>query len=85
MRAVVLFIDWLFAEYPLRKLYCDVTETSLSQFKAARRYTKLEAVLREDVRTDTGYEDRLYLAIYSDTWERGVTPRIRAAREGGRL
>lgn len=85
MRAVVLFVDWLFAEYPIRKLYCDVTTTTLSQFAVVRRYAEVEAVLSNDARTANGYEDRLYLAIYADSWHRLVAPQIRRARTAGRI
>ncbi|MDA8103513.1 MAG: GNAT family protein [Nitrospiraceae bacterium] len=76
LEAAMLFIRYLFAHYPLRKLYVDTPSFNLPQFASAAAEGLLveEGRLRDHQYFDNRYWDRIIYALYQDKarsfWER---------------
>jgi RimJ/RimL family protein N-acetyltransferase len=64
-----VFIDYLFATYPLDKLYFEVPEYNLHQFaKGYRDLMHCEAILKGHIRYGGRKYDRMTLALYRTEW-----------------
>jgi RimJ/RimL family protein N-acetyltransferase len=64
-----LFINYLFATFPLRKLYGDVVALNLDSFiSALGRVIVEEGRLRQHVFAEGTYHDLVIIAIYRDDW-----------------
>jgi RimJ/RimL family protein N-acetyltransferase len=68
-----LLIDFLFAAYPLRKLYGEVLASNLRQF-GSTPYRE-EGRLREHSWVNGCYEDMIIVALYRDDWNQGAARR----------
>lgn len=70
MAAVGLFLEYLFAGWPFRKLYLETPEYNLSQFASAvdRGIFRVEARLEEFIFLADKYWDVLFLAVDRDMW-----------------
>jgi RimJ/RimL family protein N-acetyltransferase len=77
MVACGLFIDVLFDEWPLRKLYAEIAEYNVSQFRSAIDKFCVEAVLRGHIERQGRTWDSLVLAIDRETWVEAYRPLIR--------
>lgn len=69
MEGVTLFVDHVFAAFPYRKIYAEVTESAYSQFATgAGRVFDVEGQLVEHQWTGGSYEDMYVLAIHRQKW-----------------
>jgi RimJ/RimL family protein N-acetyltransferase/acyl carrier protein len=69
MEAMVLYINYLFAVFPLRKLTAEVIDFNWSQFAAGEgRMFVTEGVLKEHEFHDGRYWDVHLLAIFREAW-----------------
>ena len=69
MTAAGLFFQYVFACWPLRKLYMDVAEFNYDQFASgAGRFFEEEGRLREHLFLDGRLWDQLTLALYRESW-----------------
>jgi RimJ/RimL family protein N-acetyltransferase/acyl carrier protein len=69
MEAMRLFIDYLFAVFPLRKLVAEIFEFNWHQFSAGEgRVFATEGVLKEHEFHDGRYWDLYLVAIFRDSW-----------------
>jgi RimJ/RimL family protein N-acetyltransferase len=81
LEAFELLIDYLFMQFPLRKLYGEVGGHSFQQFPAiASGAAQLEGTLKAHEFYDGRYWDLYQYAIYRDDWLAA-----QAARQSGRL
>jgi RimJ/RimL family protein N-acetyltransferase len=85
LQGVTLFIDYLFAQFPFRKLYGEVAEVNLPAFRSGLgRLFVEEGCLRGHAFHDGRYEDLIVGAIYRDAWvnredvQRRLTTAVRA-------
>ncbi len=64
-----LFVDYLFAVWPFRKLYAESAEYNYRQFSSgADRYFVEEGRLREHRYYLGSYYDEIIVALYRETW-----------------
>ena len=69
MEGVTLFVDHVFAAFPYRKIYAEVTESAYNQFATgAGRVFDVEGQLVEHQWTGGSYEDMYVLAIHRQKW-----------------
>lgn len=67
IEALLLLSNYLFATWPFRKLYMEVSEFNLEQFKSAvDEFLHVEGQLKEHQYFDGRYWDTLYLALYRE-------------------
>lgn len=70
MEGAALVIDYAFRIWPLHKLYAEVLESNLPQFRAATRSLfAVEARLGGDVWYDDQRWDKFILALYRERWD----------------
>jgi RimJ/RimL family protein N-acetyltransferase len=75
VEAGALFLNHLFRNLPLTKIYFEVTEETLSQFEAARRLGLVEeARLREHLLYDGARHDLILFALYRRDWPNATLP-----------
>ncbi|MDH4146528.1 MAG: GNAT family N-acetyltransferase [Acidimicrobiia bacterium] len=66
---LALIIDFLFSNWPLRKLYAEVAEYSLSSFgNSLSKFALTEAVYREKIYRMGRYWDQHVLVLDRDHW-----------------
>lgn len=70
MSGLCLFLEYLFAGWPFRKLYLETPEFNLSRFASAvdRGILRVEARLEEFVYLADRYWDVLFLSVDRNTW-----------------
>ena len=69
LEAVEMLIDYLFVNFPFRKLYAEVLEPNLARFGVlAGGLFTVEGRLREHEFADGRWVDHVSLALYRDTW-----------------
>ncbi len=70
MAGTALFFEYLFAGWPLRKLYLETPEYNLGQFSSAvdRGLLRVEARLEEFVFLADRYWDMLFLSVSRESW-----------------
>ena len=69
MFGAALFIDYVFRTWNFHKLYLEVAEYNLPQFRAGiGRMFELEGRFREHLWYDGRRWDQVHLALYRDTW-----------------
>jgi hypothetical protein len=70
LSGAVLFVNYLFRTWPLRKLYAEVTQYNYERFRSeSGRIFRLEGCLRQHFFLDGRYWDEYLLAIYREDWE----------------
>jgi hypothetical protein len=68
---VALFLDYVFTCWNFEKLYLEVTEYNLAQFRSGMgRFFDVEARLRGHVWYAGRRWDQLTLALYRERWQR---------------
>lgn len=73
LEGVLIFLNYLFSTFPLRKLYLEVPEFNLTQFSAGvGTIMQSEGVLKEHDYFEGRYWDLHILAIYRDRIEGAV-------------
>lgn len=87
MEGMALFITALFADWPLRQLFADCTEESLSGFAGITKMPPFQVVGRyPDDRYIRGeYVDRVILNVTRDRWSSSWGPLVRARERGEAL
>jgi RimJ/RimL family protein N-acetyltransferase len=75
--AVVLFMQYLFQNWPFRKLYFDVVEFNLAQFASISKVGNEEGRLKEHTYFDGRYWDNVILAVHRDQFAHWVRKRGR--------
>jgi RimJ/RimL family protein N-acetyltransferase len=69
MEATLFFMNYLFAVWPLRKLYADVVEFNLSQFESGEgKAFHTEGVLKQHHYFGGRHWDQHVLAAYREEW-----------------
>jgi hypothetical protein len=80
MLGVVLFIEYSFRHWDLRKMYMELPEYNLEQFVSGNeRFFEIEGRLVGHTFYDGQHWDELVLAIYRDTFAQVREPLLRAA------
>jgi RimJ/RimL family protein N-acetyltransferase len=75
IEACALFISYLFAMFPLRKLYFEGPDYNVEQYASALRNLLIEeGRLKGHLYYDGRYADFVTLALYRETWEHRVAP-----------
>jgi RimJ/RimL family protein N-acetyltransferase len=78
---LALFIDYVFACWNFHKLYMEVAEYNLPQFKSSiGRFVEVEGRLRKHLWYDGRAWDQLFLALYRDRWYEQSGRLLSAAR-----
>jgi hypothetical protein len=84
-RGLLLTLDYLFAGWPLRKIYFDIPAYNVAQIGRALR-TRLsdEGVLREHIYLNDQFHDLRIAALYRDRWRewKDSMPSLSAERGG---
>jgi RimJ/RimL family protein N-acetyltransferase len=74
--ATALFMDWLFQNLPLRKVYHEVYAYNPSVVRIWRKLGLVEeGVFKQDRYLDGAYWDLHVFALYRDAWT-GIRPRV---------
>ena len=66
--ALVLFVDFLFQGWDLRKIYVEVAEYNLGQFSSLVSLLDVEARLKQHVYLDGRHWDMIIAALRRDCW-----------------
>lgn len=67
---IVLFVNYCFSTWPLRKLYAEAVEYNLHSFRTvADRYCVEEGRLRDHYFLQGRYWDKVTLALYREAWD----------------
>ncbi|HTU14572.1 MAG TPA: GNAT family protein [Solirubrobacterales bacterium] len=70
MSALLLFLNYSFTNWPLRKVYFDVPEFNLEQFgMALKSELKVEAQLKDHMFAAGRYWDRFTLSLFREHWD----------------
>jgi RimJ/RimL family protein N-acetyltransferase len=71
----LLFVNYAFQTFPLRKLYIEAIEPALKQFESlSGSILEEEGRLRDHEFFDGSYVDYIILALYRDAWNRVRPP-----------
>ena len=74
---MLLFFDYLFTVFNIRKLYAEVLEFNFGQFASGAEHVfKVEGRLTDHDWYDGRYWDMLVLALYRDDFMRDWHPRV---------
>jgi RimJ/RimL family protein N-acetyltransferase len=77
-----MFVEYLFAVHPFRKLYADTVEYSYRRFASgADKYFVIEGVLRAHHYYDGRYWDKIILAITRERWREHGAPLVARLRD----
>lgn len=69
VEGAAIFVDYLFANWPLRKIYCEMLDVAAESIGSGiGRYLVEEGRLREHEYFAGGYHDLMFLSIYRSTW-----------------
>jgi RimJ/RimL family protein N-acetyltransferase len=68
----LVFLNYLFSTWRLRKVYVETTEEALTQYKSAQRFLREEGRLIEHEYLKGHYVDRLTLALYRADFREAV-------------
>jgi RimJ/RimL family protein N-acetyltransferase len=70
LEGALLFIDYVFRAFGLRKLYAEVTDYNLTQYRSiVGRFASEEGCLRQHLRVGGSYHDVHILAIARGDWD----------------
>jgi hypothetical protein len=87
MRAMYLAVEYLFKGWPFRKVYFEVPDFNMHQFRSGLgRLLRLEGTLSEHVYLDRRYWDLHFISISRGDWEvewLRVQPFVSGKRGGG--
>jgi RimJ/RimL family protein N-acetyltransferase len=62
------FVDYLFATFPLRKLYAEVLADNMGPFARASGVYEIEGIFRAHEYVDGRYSDLHVLAVHRERW-----------------
>jgi RimJ/RimL family protein N-acetyltransferase len=79
--ATTIFMNYLFQNWPFRKLYMEVVEYNLSQFSSVARLAREEGRLTQHVYFDGRHWDNIILAVHRADFVGWVAERSRRRAE----